>query len=57
MPGVLPSETWSMRLVMPAQLAPGECRRKYKFKVISNDASHDGVVSPTKLKVQGSNPD
>ncbi len=25
-----PSETWSTRLVMPAQPAPGECQRKYK---------------------------
>ncbi len=31
-PGVPPSETWSTRLVMPAQPAPGECRRKYKYK-------------------------
>ncbi len=29
-PGVLPSETWSARFVMPVQPAPGECRRKYK---------------------------
>ncbi len=28
--GVLPPETWSTRLVMPAQPAPGECRSKYK---------------------------
>ncbi len=25
-----PSETWLMQLVVRAQLAPGECRRKYK---------------------------
>ncbi len=29
-PGVPPSETKSTQLVMPAQPAPGECRRKYK---------------------------
>ncbi len=31
-PGVLPSETWSTRLVMPVQPASGECWRKYKLK-------------------------
>ncbi len=28
--GVPPSQTWSTQLVMPAQPAPVECRRKYK---------------------------
>ncbi len=28
---VPPSETWLMQLVMPAQPAPGECQRKYKY--------------------------
>ncbi len=30
-PGLPPSATWSIQLVMPAQPAPGECGHKFKY--------------------------
>ncbi len=47
-PGVAPSQTWSAQLVLPAQLAPGECRLKYKKAIMcGSDAGrvvHRGTV-------------
>ncbi len=50
-PVVPPFETWSTQLVMPAQPAPGECRRKYKSTSTSAGSVLLKLASAPSLKV------
>ncbi len=54
-PGVPPSETWSTQLVMPAQAAPGECRRKYKAWATMYSSESPSMTATYQQKIEDVN--